>query len=175
VLVIFAALSFEALRLVRLRASPSRDETRLWIDLVPGLSVVLVVSLCVLLLSGIYLTLQLDAGTAAWPKVAVLSIMLIGPLGAITGRRMRIIRRMSGDTTISESDLTSQLRDRFFDFSLSTRIAVFVRMLFLMSAKPGLGESLSIIGASIVVGLACVAVTPRRETPPWAGRWGSQA
>ena len=46
-------------------------------------------SLLALLLSGAYMTAQMSGWAFGWPKVAVAAMVLIAPIGAATGRRMR--------------------------------------------------------------------------------------
>ncbi len=61
----------------------------------------------------------------AWPKVTIGALLLIAPLGAVTGRRMRAIRRACSDAKAINSELLSRLQDPFLKISLGIRIAVF--------------------------------------------------
>src|SRR5262245_23797950 len=103
VLILASALSLEALSLARLRRSTSLNEVGLWIDLVPGLPAMAIGSLLMLLLSGGYMTSKMSGWTFAWPRAAIVGMTLIAPLGAISGRRMRIVRQMIAKGGSTES------------------------------------------------------------------------
>jgi hypothetical protein len=152
VLTMFAALSFEALSLFHLRRVSSLTEVRRWIDSIPHLPWVARGSLLLVFLSGVYLTVRMEAFELAWPKVAVGALLLIAPLGALTGWRMRAIRRACVETKAINSELTSRLQDPFLKISLSIRLSLLFGILLLMSAKPDLWESIGIVGISVVVG-----------------------
>jgi hypothetical protein len=49
------------------------------------------------LFSGVYLAMRMAAFDMAWPKVAIVALLLIAPFGALTGKRMRPIRRSSAE------------------------------------------------------------------------------
>jgi hypothetical protein len=171
VLVMFAALSFEVLSLFHLRRAATLTEARLWIGPVPGLPLVAMGSLLVVFFSGVYLTVRMAAFDLAWPKAAVAALLLIAPLGAMTGRRMRAIRRTCTTAKAITSELLGQLRRPFLKFSLAIRVAVFLGIVLLMAAKPELWESIEIVGASVVLGLLSPLVAARRSrllTPPSA-------
>jgi hypothetical protein len=119
VLTMFAALSFEALSLFHLRRVSNLTEVRHWIDPIPHLPWVARGSLLLVFLSGVYLTVRMEAFELAWPKVAVGALLLIAPLGALTGWRMRAIRRACVETNAINSELTSRLQDPFLKVSLS--------------------------------------------------------
>ncbi len=164
VLSMFAALSFEALSLFHLRRVASLTEARRWIDPVPGLPLVAMGSLLFVLVSGVYLAVQMSILHLAWPKVSIGALLLIGPLGALTGRRMHAIRRACADAKAIGSDLLSRLHDPFLKISLGIRIAVFLGIVLLMSAKPDLREAISIVGVSVVLGfLSSLLVRGQRE------------
>ena len=89
VLGLSAALSFEALSLFHLRRASVLTDANRWIEPVPRLPFVTAGSSLVIFLSGVYLAIRMSAFEAAWPKVTVGALLLIAPLGALTGRRMR--------------------------------------------------------------------------------------
>jgi hypothetical protein len=153
VLILAAVLTVETLSLYYLRRATSAIEARPWIDPVPGLRSLAIGSLAVILISAIYLVIPIATFHTAWPKVAVLSLLLMGPLGAMTGRRMRAIRQAASHQKMIGTELLDQLRDRFLKMSLCVRIAVFFGIFLLVSIKPGLWASVGLMGASVVVGL----------------------
>src|SRR6267142_1466540 len=147
VLALFACLSLETLSLFHLRRASTLPEVQLWIEPVPGLSAVALGSLLVILLSGVYLTIQMSGFGLAWLKVTIAAFLLMAPLGAATGRRMRHL-----------------LLHPFLKISLGIRTAVFLGILLLMTAKPKVPESLGIVGGSVVLGLTAALLTPNRES-----------
>jgi hypothetical protein len=153
VLGLFASLSFEVLSLSHLRRASDLGEVRRWIDPLPGIPAVAISSIFVVLFSGVYLASRMSAFDLAWPKVALVALLLIAPFGALTGKRMRAIRRSSVEASTMKSELLKRLRDPFLKFSLGIRIAVFFGIVLLMTAKPDLWQSVGIVVCSAVLGL----------------------
>jgi hypothetical protein len=164
VFVLSAALSIEVLSLVHLRGVCTLAEAHPWIDPVPRLPVFAVGSLLVILFTGVYLVIQESASGKAWPKVAASTLLLMAPLGAMTSRRMRAIRRAYAAENTINSELLGRLRDPFLKISLSIRIAAFFGIFLLVSAKPGLWESVALVGTSLVLGLLSSLRGWRRRT-----------
>ena len=164
VLALFAALSFEVLSMLRLRQASNLTEAHLWIEPVRGLPLVTIGSVLVIFISGIYLAIRMSAFDLAWPKVTVAALLLIAPLGAMTGRRMRALRQACATTKAFNPELLKQLRDPFLKISLSVRIAVALGIVLLMVAKPGWSESLSIVGASVLLGFLSALFISRART-----------
>ncbi len=160
-LVVAAALSIEAISLSRLRRSTTRDEVRLWSDLVPRFSLIMISSLAILLLSGVYMTEQIAAWTLGWPRIAVLGLLLIATFGAVTGKRMRAIRRESVKETVIWGEMSRRVRAPFLKASLRVRAALFLGIVFLMTMRPGVGESLAVLGVSLLLGFAWAQITFR--------------
>lgn len=152
VLSMFAALSFEVFSLFHLRRISTLSGARRWSEPIPGLPLVAAGSLLVILFSGVYLTLKMSAFGLAWPKVTIAAFLLMAPLGALTARRIRAIRRASADAQAFNSELLQRLQDQILKISLGIRIGVFLGIVLLMVAKPELWESVSIVGASAVLG-----------------------
>jgi hypothetical protein len=163
VLSMFATLSFEALSLFRLRHVSSLAEAHVWLEAVPRLPLIAIGSLVFVFFSGVYLVVQMSLSDYAWPKVTVGAILLILPLGALSGKRMRSIRRACADAKSINSELITRLRDPLFKISLGVRIAVLLGIVLLMSATPELWESISIIGISVVLGFLSSLLVGRRH------------
>jgi len=140
---LFASLSFEFLSPSHLRRASEQSEVRRWIDPVPRLPLLAMASILVVFFSGIFLTVRMSFDTA-WPKVTIGALLLIAPLGAVTGKRMRVIRRNSEASTM-KPDLLRRVRDPFLKISLGIRIAVFSGIVLLMTAKPELWPSIGIV------------------------------
>ncbi len=179
VLGLCAVLSFEALSLFHLRRVSTTTEVRRWLEPVPGLPWVAIGSMLVIFFSGIYLAAQISAWSMAWPKVTIGALLLIAPLGALTGRRIRAIRQACADAKAINSELLSRLQDPFLKISLGIRIAVFLGIVLLMATKPELWASIIVVGISIILGLLssvlCRALQPivvrtREEYAKWRTR-----
>jgi len=160
---IVAALSLAAVMLARLRRATSASEARLWVELAPGVPILAIVSLVFLLLSGIFMTTQMSGWTLAWPRVALGALLLIAPLGAVTGRRMRAIQLACVASKPNESEILGRLRDPFLIFSMNMRIALVLGIVLLMTAKPDLRVSLGIVVSSVFLGIVS-SVFWRRDT-----------
>jgi hypothetical protein len=103
----------------------------------------------------------MSAFGAGWPKVTVGALLLVAPLGALTGRRVRAIRRACADANAINSELLSRLLLRI---SLSIQVGIFLGIVLLVAAKPGLWESIGIVEATVVVGLLSSLLASR-----WSG------
>jgi hypothetical protein len=165
VLGLWAALSVEGLALFHLTRASTITEARRWIATVAGLPLVAAGSLLFIFLSGIYLAMRMSAFELAWPKVTVGALLLIAPLGAVTGRRMRAIRQACADGNAVNSELARRLRDPFLRISLAVRITVFLGILMLMAAKPDVWQSVSIVGISVVLGFLLSLLAWYRTRP----------
>jgi hypothetical protein len=162
-LLLISALSFEALILVRLRQSTTVREARLCIDLVPALPLMAIASLLILFFSGGYLAAKMAAWSLAWPKVAIVAMVLLAPLGAATGRRMQTIRRLLVDEKDQGSTWLAKVNNPFLRLSLSIRFWLVGGIVLLMAAKPGFAQSAAIVAASVLLGVLFVLVSSRRE------------
>jgi hypothetical protein len=164
VFLLCAALSIEVLSLVHLRSASTTAEAHPWIEPVPRLSLLAVVSLVIIFFTGAYLVIQISASGRAWAKVAAAALLLMSPFGGITSRRMRAIRKAYSARKAINPELLGRLRDPFLKISLGIRIAVFLGIFLLVSAKPGLWESISIVGGSAAFGLLLSLLISRRAS-----------
>jgi hypothetical protein len=160
VLAMFACLSLEVLSLSRLRRASTLSEIQLWIEPVPRLSRIALGSLLIILLTGVFLAIQMSGFGLGWLRVTVAAFLLMAPLGAASGRRIRNVQRLSANSKMMQSEILDLLRHPFLKVSLAMRIAVFLGIVLLMTAKPGLPESLAIAGGSVVLGLASAFLIP---------------
>ena len=163
VLALCAALSIEGLSLYQLRRASTLTGVRRWIQPVPGLPLLTAGSALVIFFSGIYLTIRMSAFDLAWPKVTIGALLFIGPFAALTGRRIREIRQLCAEAKAINSELMSRVQNPLLKVSLGVRIAVFLGIILLMSAKPELWESIIIVGVSAVFGLLW-SLLPWRRT-----------
>ena len=164
VLVLTAGLSIEAWMLFQLRRATSPSEIRPWTGPVPGLAVASTTSLIIVFVTGAYLTESLLAWGFAWPRFAVLEIVLFALFGALTGSRLRAVRRLCAAAEKNGSELVRRVQIPFLKVSLSVRIWIVVGTTLITAAKPGLRASLGIVVTSLVLGVASALVPSRRRT-----------
>jgi hypothetical protein len=165
---IFAALSLEALVLYHLRRAASAREARASLDLAPGVSILFGASAVLMLLTGVYLTVQMSAWPQSWLKIAMVALFLMAPLGAVSGRRMRLIRRISVSEEPNSFEPIRRLQDPVLTFSLSCRMALVLGIVLLMTAKPELRESIGVCLMSVVLGFASAVLFWRGAPAPAA-------
>lgn len=153
VLVLTAGLTLEAWILLQLRRTMRPPDAQSWIGTMQPVAIAAITSLVVIYLTGAYLTESLHSWAYAWPRLAVLEIVLFAFLGAMTGRRMRAIRRNSAGEQMNPSEWNALTSSPFLKVSLSTRIWIVVGTILLTAAKPALRESLLIVAGSLILGL----------------------
>ena len=153
VLVLTAALTMEAWTLMQLRRAASPSEVRPWTEATQSIAIAAISSLVIIYATGAWLTESLRSWAFAWPRLAVLEIVLFALFGAITGGRMRAIRRYAASEKINPSEWNALTQSAFLKVSLSTRIWIVIGTILLTAAKPGLRESLVIVASSLILGL----------------------
>ncbi|MFC5861809.1 hypothetical protein ACFPT7_05860 [Acidicapsa dinghuensis] len=153
VLVLTAALTLEAWILLQLRRATYPADVRPWIGTMQPVAIGAISSLVIIYVTGAYLTESLHSWAFAWPRVAVLEIALFALCGAITGQRMRAIRRNAEREQMNPSEWKAMRRSAFLKISLSMRIWIVIGTILLTAAKPGLPESLVIAASTLILGL----------------------
>jgi hypothetical protein len=153
VLVLTAALTLEAWILFQLRRTLRPSDVQPWIGTMQPVAIAAITSLVVIYVTGAWLTESLHSWAFAWPRLAVLEIVLFALLGAMTGRRMRAIRRHSAGEQMNLSEWNALTRSPFLKVSLSIRIWIVMGTTLLTAAKPNLRESLLIVVCSLIFGL----------------------
>ena len=153
VLVLTAALTLEAWILLQLRRTMRPSDAQPWIGTMQPVAIAAITSLVVIYVTGAYLTESLHSWAFAWPRLAVLEILLFALFGAMTGRRMRAIRRHSAGEQMTPSEWNALTSSPFLKVSLSTRIWIVMGTILLTAAKPNLRESLLIVACSLIFGL----------------------
>jgi len=153
VLVLTAALTLEAWILLHLRRALRPSDAQPWIGTMPPVAIAAITSLFVTYVTGAYLTESLHSWAYAWPRLAVLEIVIFALLGAMTGRRMRAIRQHSAGEQMNSSEWNALTRSPFLKVSLSTRIWIVMGTILLTAAKPDVRESLLIVVGSLILGL----------------------
>ena len=153
VLVLTASLTLEAWILIQFRRTANPSDVQPWFETMQPVAIAAIASLVIIYVTGAYLTESLHSWGFAWPRLAVLEIVLYAILGAITGRRMRAIRRNAASKQINPSQWAAQTRSPVLKVSLSARIWIVMGTILLTAAKPDLRSSLIVVGCSLIFGL----------------------
>ncbi|HWR16838.1 MAG TPA: hypothetical protein VN577_18570 [Terriglobales bacterium] len=153
VLVMTAVLAAEAVALVHMRGATSLAEAVPWINPVPRLGLFAVSSIFLILFSGGYLVMQQAESQQAWGRVAAVAVLLMMCLGALTGKRMRAIRRGFYPGMEKSGERMTRLRGPFLKVSLCVRITVFLAIFLLVSTKPGTLVAIAMMIVAILLGL----------------------
>ena len=139
---LFAGLAIEWLILFGLRRPAGPVEARTWIELWPKLGPMTIASAALLIVSGIYLATKAADWSQGWIQVSLVGLLLIAPLGAVAGRRMRAMR--DGHAAVAALGLL-----------ISCRTAIALGVVMLMTTQPGLPESVVVIAIALGGGLIC--------------------
>jgi hypothetical protein len=151
VFVMTAVVAIEAIALVHMRGATRPAEALPWINPVPRIGLFAVLSIFLILLTGGYLVMQEAASQQAWGHVAGAAVLLMMPVGAMTGKKMQAIRR--GFYPEMEKNGMERLRDPFLKVSLCVRIAVFLAVFLLVSTKPGTLRAIEMVVGAVLLGL----------------------
>lgn len=114
-------------------------------------------SLLVLIIAGLYMALTTWGFVVPWLDVATVSFLLLAPFGVfLIDRRVKAITtqaRAEPDGPLSAA-LVTRLRDPAIDVGLRFYLATLLGIVFLMTTKPSLTDSLVTIGIALAVGAA---------------------
>lgn len=153
VLVLTAALTLEAWILHQLRRTMRPSDVLPWTGTMQPVAIAAITSLVIIYVTGAYLTESLHSWAFAWPRLAVLEIVLFALFGAMSGRCMRAIRRNAASEQMNLSEWSALTSSSFLKISLSTRIWIVMGTILLTAAKPHLRESLFIVACTLIFGL----------------------
>lgn len=151
----FAALGLEWMSLRQLRRATTVEQVREWIRLPVEMRRVGMISMVILLATGIFMMMTVLHGIA-WIFVALGSLVPMPVLAmAVSRPRMAAIERSvtAEHRTISPA-LRKLLHHPLLWIEIQTRVAIALGIVFLMSVKPDLIVSLLTIGVAIIIGLA---------------------
>jgi uncharacterized membrane protein len=126
-------------------------------------------SVVLLLVTGLYLALTAWSLLTSWILVALISLVLMAPLGAaLIEPRRRAIDRLAQKTP--DGPLPQSLERRTHDPILGTAqqtiAALLLGIVFLMTNKPALIGSLIVMAVALVLGLASGVLVAREMRTP---------
>lgn len=167
---LFVALGLEWVGMVYLGRASTAEQAREWLGVRGWVIRLGPASMALILLSGFYL-MATSWGLKGWIVVALASLVLIAILGAtLTGLRLGPIERAAA---AERGQMSPALRQRLGDpllwTSITTRTAIALGIVFLMTIKPDLVGSSITIGIAVVLGLASALPVWRRDRAKSAG------
>ena len=142
---VFAAMGIEGVALLQLRRASSLAQLQAAVNGLRLMQRVMALSALTLVLSGLYLAGSAWGWSVPWINLGFASLVAAAVLGgATTGRTIGRVQAGASD----------QLRAPLLGISYRTRIAMLIGIVYLMTVKPALGESLIVMAAATAVGLA---------------------
>lgn len=160
----FATLGLEWISLRHLQRATTAEQVREWLLVPNEVRREGMVSMMALLTSGLYMMAKVW-GSVAWIFVTLGAIVLMIILSmAISGLRMKaIVRAVSSEQGAIPHTLYLSLHDPVLWIAMKTRVAMALGIVFLMTVKPNILESLLTIGIAILLGFASALPMNRRE------------
>jgi Predicted integral membrane protein (DUF2269) len=151
-----------------LRRAQRVEQVRALTNLAGRLGPLFGISVLLILATGLYMALTAWSLQTGWIAVALVSLILIAPLGtAIIESRRRVIARLARE--VSDGPLPQSLVQRIHDPILGTALqtvaALLLGIVFLMTTKPSLSGSLLVMAVALALGLASGALVSRATRP----------
>jgi len=163
-LFLFAGLALEAAAVSYLGKNPSRAQADSSLRLAAVAPRLYGPALGVILLSGGYLASQMNGFNQAWISVSLVTLFLIGIIGAaFTAPRYRALRKTFEANTEAPTVPTGA-RDRFLIATVRFRIALVFGVVLLMASKTNLRLSLITIACAAALGILIAMPAWRRPS-----------
>jgi hypothetical protein len=140
-----------------LRRAQRVEQVRALTNLTGRLGPLFVLSVLLILASGLYMAITAWGLRTSWIAVGLISLILIAPLGLVLIEpRRRAIARLAQEAP--DGPLPQALQQRIHDPILGTALQTVTILLlgivFLMTTKPALIVSLIVMAVALVLGLA---------------------
>ncbi len=148
---IFATLAVEWILLDRVRAAPTRaaeQEAARAFSVLPRIGAP---STALVLVTGLYLTAAEGVWSQGWPVLSIAGLVIIGVTGAVFGSSRPMASLARGGRPPDGRPPTNGLRK-----PLWARVAIALGIVALMTFQPGVAGSAEILGATVVLGAACM-------------------
>ena len=127
-------------------------------------------SAVLLLVTGLYLALTAWSLLTSWILVALISLLLMVPTSAalIAPRRGAIVKQLAREAPGGElsQDLKRHIDDPVLATVCTTVAALLLGLVFLMTTKPDLVGSLTVMGVALLLGLAAGVLISRMRRAP---------
>jgi hypothetical protein len=140
-----------------LRRARRVEQVRTLTNLTGRLGPLFVISVLLILASGLYMAITAWGLRTSWIAVGLISLILIAPLGLVLIEpRRRAIARLAQEAP--DGPLPQALQQRIHDPILGTALqtvaVLLLGIVFLMTTKPALIFSLIVMAVALVLGLA---------------------
>lgn len=155
---IFIGLGVQLLSLTALRRAQSVEQVRAIAWLIPLSDLMGIISALLTTVTGLYMALTVWGWQTGWIAVALASLILFLPLligGVIEPRTCAIvaIAREAPNGLLPEA-LDQRIHDPVLGAALQTMAALLFGLIFLMTIKPSLVNSILVMAVALALGLA---------------------
>ena len=147
-----------------LRRAQRVEQVRALTHLVGRLGPLFGISVLLILATGLYMAITAWSLQTGWIAVALISLILIAPLGtAFIEPRRRVIDRLAREAPDGPlpQALERSTHDPILGTALQTVTLLLLGIVFLMTNKPSLIGSLIVMAVAMVLGLASGALVSR--------------
>jgi hypothetical protein len=154
---VFIGVSVWLLAALALRRAQSVGQVRALTSLIQPSGVVTIISILLLGVAGFYMAITVWGERATWIIVATISFLLLAPFGAVViDRRLRALAKAAATALDGPlpTSLATRVRDPLLGIGLSVYIAVLLGIVFLMTTKPTLFDSIIAMVLATALGLA---------------------
>lgn len=153
----FIGVSVWLFAAVALRRAQSVGQVRALTGLIQPSGILTIISILLLGVAGFYMAITVWGERATWIIVATISFLLLAPFGAVViDRRLRALAKAAATALDGPlpASLAAQAQDPLVGIGLSVYIAVLLGIVFLMTTKPTLLDSIIAIALATALGLA---------------------
>lgn len=141
---------------VALRRARQVAQIRTLSSFIQPTGILTIASLLLLGVAGFYMALTTWGGQTSWIIVATISFALLAPFGALLiDPRLRAVGKMAAaapDGALPTA-LAARIRDPLVGVGLCLYVGVLLGIVFLMTNKPPLATSISVIVVAVALGL----------------------
>jgi hypothetical protein len=154
VVLLFGALAMSQRGGMGLRKASTIGEARTWLNLLASTGPMFPIAGVILLVSGLYMANDVWSFSTPWVVVAFWGLIVLQAVGGlVVGNRLQKIGKMAG---AAEGGITAEMAGLIADpilwASASSLNSGAVGILWLMTNKPGWGESVGVVVVLAVVG-----------------------
>jgi hypothetical protein len=153
-LTLFFAIGIEWMCLVNIRKSETRESILTWLSCFSILKKIFPIAFFLLLIPGIYMMTEIwvDAAWAIFGIIGLLSLSISGSV--LSGKKMIAIKKeaVQGGDKLPLSGLLQKVRDKYFWNSFLIRGFAAAGIVFLMTFKTDLVDSVIVLAVSVFLG-----------------------
>ena len=164
-LVLFSAVGIELMCLTNLRKAGTRDSIIAWLNNFSILRKFFTTAFFFLLISGIYMMIEIWQ-TAAFAIIGIIGLLALSISGgAFSGKRLAAIGKsaVQGEAELPLSELILKVRDKYFWNSFLIRLFTALGLVFIMTFKTDLIDSIIAVLIAIFIGFATGKISKSAE------------